>query len=215
MQVRERRFGLRIPKKGGDMIKNIVFDMGNVLLRYDPEVPLALFCRTPEEKEAVRTELFGGQEWVAGDLGTMTQEEKYESIKKRIPEEMHTSLRRCVYEWSVCMKPISGAFSFCEYAKKKGYRLFILSNASSEFYEYFPEFAPLSYFDGIVVSSDIHIIKPEEGIYRYLLDTYGLLPGECLFIDDMEANVKAARRMGMQGEVFCGDFEPIREKYGI
>ena len=52
------------------MIKNIVFDMGNVLLRYDPEVPLALFCRTPEEKEAVRTELFGGQEWVAGDLGT-------------------------------------------------------------------------------------------------------------------------------------------------
>lgn len=40
-------------KKGGDMIKNIVFDMGNVLLRYDPEVPLALFCRTPEEKEAV------------------------------------------------------------------------------------------------------------------------------------------------------------------
>ncbi|GFI25194.1 alpha-D-glucose 1-phosphate phosphatase YihX [Lachnospiraceae bacterium] len=197
------------------MIKNIVFDMGNVLLRYDPEVPLALFCRTPEEKEAVRTELFGGQEWVAGDLGTMTQEEKYESIKKRIPEEMHTSLRRCVYEWSVCMKPISGAFSFCEYAKKKGYRLFVLSNASSEFYEYFPEFAPLSYFDGIVVSSDIHIIKPEEGIYRYLLDTYGLLPGECLFIDDMEANVKAARRMGMQGEVFCGDFEPIREKYGI
>ena len=111
------------------------------------------------------------------------------------------------------MKPIPGAFNFCEYAKRKGYRLFVLSNASDEFYEYFPKFAPLAYFDGIVVSSDLHKIKPDIEIFEYLLHTYHLLPEECLFIDDMEPNVKGARQTGMQGEVFLGDFEKIKESY--
>ena len=197
------------------MIRNIIFDMGNVLLRYDPEVPLDLYCQTEEEKDVIRRELFGGPEWVQGDLGLITNEEKYNKICSRIPETMHPALKRCVYGWSVCMKPIPGAFAFCEYAKEKGYRLFVLSNASDEFYEYFPGFAPLDYFDGIVVSSDLHKIKPDIEIFEYLLDTYHLAPEECLFIDDMEPNVKGASQTGMQGEVFLGDFETIKEKYHL
>ncbi len=197
------------------MIRNIIFDMGNVLLRYDPEVPLDLYCQTEEEKNVIRKELFGGEEWVQGDLGLITNEEKYNTIRLRIPEEMHPALKRCVYEWSICMKPVSGAFDFCEYMKKKGYRLFVLSNASDEFYDYFPKFAPLDYFDGVVVSSDLHKIKPDIEIFEYLLHTYQLVPRECLFLDDMEPNVRGAERTGMQGEVFLGDFERIKEKYHL
>lgn len=195
------------------MIRNIIFDMGNVLLRYDPEVPLDLYCQTETEKDVIRKELFEGEEWGLGDLGLITNEDKYERIRMRIPESMHPALKRCVYEWSVCMKPIPGAFAFCEYARKKGYRLYVLSNASDEFYDYFPDFAPLSYFDGIVVSADLHKIKPDTAIFEHLLQTYQLLPEECLFIDDMEANVKGAMQIGMKGEVFLGDFEVIKKKY--
>lgn len=195
------------------MIKNIVFDMGNVLLRYNPQVPLDLFCASEEEKETIRRELFEGPEWVQGDLGNITRAEKYKAIRARIPETMHPALKRCVYEWHVCMKPVPGAKAFCDYLKTKGYPLYVLSNASDEFYGYFPRFAPLSYFDGIVVSSDVHMIKPDRQIYAYLLERYGLLPQECLFLDDLEQNVEAARQAKMAGEVFAGNFEKIKEQY--
>ena len=71
------------------MIRNIIFDMGNVLLRYNPEVPLDLYCRSEEEKDVIRKELFGGPEWVQGDLGIITNDEKYDKIRLRIPEAMH------------------------------------------------------------------------------------------------------------------------------
>ena len=195
------------------MIKNVVFDMGNVLLWFKPQVPLDAFCSTAEEKEVIRRELFEGPEWVEGDLGNITNEQKYERIRARIPEHMHAALKRCVYEWDICLKPIPGAKEFCGYLKGKGYRLYVLSNASDEFYRYFPRFVPLDFFDGIVVSADIHMIKPDMRIYQYLFRRYGLLPEECLFIDDMERNIAAAKQSGMQGEVFLGDFEKIREQY--
>lgn len=197
------------------MIKNIVFDMGNVLLSFNPQVPLDTFCSTVEEKETIRRELFEGPEWVEGDLGNITNEEKYERIRARIPRSMHAALKRCVYEWDICMKPVPGARVFCDYLKEKGYRLYVLSNASEEFYNYFPRFAPFAFFDGIVVSADIHVIKPDIRIYEYLFHKHGLLPEECLFIDDMQRNIAGAKQAGMQGELFLGDFGKIREQYGL
>ena len=62
---------------------------------------------------------------------------------------------------------MAGAMDFCEYVKSKGYGIYVLSNACNGFYKYFPNFAELSYFDGVMVSSDVHMIKPEEGIYTH------------------------------------------------
>lgn len=197
------------------MIKNIVFDMGNVLLDYNPEVPLDAFCKTEEEKAVIRKELFGGPEWIQGDLGNMTNEERYESVKQRVPEAVYPALKKCVYEWDICMKPIPGAMEFCEYIRQKGYGLYVLSNASDAFYDYFPKFAPLDFFDGIVVSADIHIIKPDIRIYQHLLEIYHLVPEECLFIDDREDNVEGAKQVGMSGEVFWNDYDAIKSKYQL
>ena len=197
------------------MIQNIVLDMGNVLMEYNPQVPLDLFCQSEEEKSVIRRELFDGPEWIQGDLGYMTNEERFELVSLRMPKDMHGPLRKCVFEWDICMKPLREAQAFCRYAKEKGYRLYVLSNASDQFYQYFPRFAPLNYFDGIVVSADVHIIKPNLGIYRHLLSAYGLRPEECLFIDDMPANVEGAKKAGMEGAVFTGNFDEIVAKYRL
>lgn len=194
------------------MIKNIIFDMGNVLLRYDPEVCLNRFVKREEDRALIRRELFEGPEWVQGDLGHITDEQRFDGVSRRVPQELHTELRQCVEQWHMCMEPVHGAKEFCAYAKEQGYRLYVLSNASSSFYQYFPRFAPFEYFDGLVVSCDIHIVKPDIRIYRYLLETYGLVPEECFFIDDMAANVEGARKAGISGAVFGGDFEEIRKK---
>lgn len=193
------------------MIKNIVLDMGNVLLDYNPDVCLKRFVEKEEDRRLIRRELFEGPEWVQGDLGYLTDEERFNGVSLRIPEKLHGELKQCVEKWHICMKPLSGAREFCAYAKEKGYRLYILSNASESFYEYFPQFAPLDYFDGVVVSCDIHIIKPDVRIYQYLVDKYGLLAEECFFIDDRAENVEGARKAGINGMVFYGDYEEVKE----
>ncbi len=187
-------------------MKNVIFDMGNVLLTYDPEVCLNHIVEKEEDRALIRRELFEGPEWVQGDLGELTDEERFNGVSKRVPERLHEELRRCTVEWDMCMHPVKQAREFCDYLKKSGFGIYVLSNASSSFYRYFPRFAPFDYFDGIVVSCDIHIIKPDIRIYQHLLKKYNLRADECFFIDDLEANIEGARNAGIDGAVFEGDF---------
>ncbi|XCP84339.1 HAD family phosphatase [Roseburia hominis] len=195
------------------MLKNIIFDMGNVLLEYDPEVPLRAFCDSEEARNCIRAELFQGPEWVESDLGYLTPEGMFEKVSRRVPEKWHGALMRCTEEWNICMTPVAGARRFCDGLREEGYHLYVLSNASKDFYNYFPRFADLDYFDGVVVSADIHLIKPDPAIYRYLLETYHLIPEECLFIDDRPENVEAAGKLGIHGHVFSGDYPRIKEMW--
>ena len=100
-------------------IKHIVFDMGNVLMRYDPEVPLKEFVKTEEARNLIRKELFQGLEWVEADRGMISEEEMYQSVKKRIPSQYHEELKRCVYEWDICMKPLEESVKFCKCLQHK------------------------------------------------------------------------------------------------
>ena len=197
------------------MIKNIVLDMGNVLLKFDPEVSLHQYCVTEEIRDVIRRELFEGPEWIMGDYGTITNAERFEPVSKRVPFSFHRQLQDCVDHWNICMQPIPGAKAFCEYIKSRGYGIYVLSNACNTFYDYFPRFAEISYFDGVMVSSDVHLIKPDIKIYQLFLDTYHLLPEECLFIDDREENAEGARKAGMQAIVYTGDFEQIKKKFNL
>lgn len=195
-------------------MKNIIFDMGNVLPTYDPEVCLKKIVEKEEDRALIRRELFEGPEWIQGDLGQLTDEERFYGVSKRVPERLHEELRRCTIEWDMCMQPVPQAREFCGYLKKRGFGIYVLSNASSSFYNYFPRFAPFDYFDGIVVSSDIHIIKPDIRIYQHLLKKYNLRADESFFIDDVEANIEGAREVGIDGAVFKGDFWGIGESMG-
>lgn len=194
-------------------LKNIIFDMGNVLLDFNPEVSLNAFCKSEEEKDIVRKELFHGPEWMMADEGLILDRERYDLVKVRVPEKYWEGLKRCAEEWDICMKPVQGARQFCQLAKEMGYGVYILSNASDLFYRYFPNFLPMDFFDGIVVSADIKMVKPDEKIYRYILDKYQLNPQECLFIDDRAENVEGARKVGISAEVFCENYEQIRQKW--
>ena len=84
------------------MIKNIIFDMGNVLLQYDPGVCLNHFIKQEEDRALVRRELFEGPEWVQGDLGHITDEERFDGVSLRVPERLHEELRQCTEQWHMC-----------------------------------------------------------------------------------------------------------------
>lgn len=195
------------------MLKNIILDMGNVLLDYNPWIILDEVFDTREDKELILKELFEGPEWVQGDLGYITNAQRYDLVCKRVPMRLHEKLKECVDRWDICMLPLDGAKEFCKLVKSSGYGIYVLSNACSEFYNYFPRYFDLDFFDGVVVSSDLHIVKPDLRIYKYLLDKYKLNANECLFIDDRQDNVDGAIKSGMKAHVFKNDFAEIKDKY--
>lgn len=191
------------------MIKNIVLDMGNVLLDFRPEFVLDAFCSSDEEKDVIRKELFGGPEWKMGDRGDIKDNERYGRVKQRVPEKYHKALKDCADRWAICMDPIEGAREFCETLKKKGYKVYVLSNASDLFYVYFPKFLPLDFFDGVFVSADYHMLKPDVEIFYAFLEKYGLKADECLFVDDLPENVAGAGKAGMNTFRFTGDYDAV------
>lgn len=197
------------------MIKNIIFDMGNVLLDYNPDAAMQMLGINEKAKPVIMKELFGGNEWVQLDLGNISIDEAFENIKQRIHEEYHSDLRKCIDEWDVCMVPVDGAKEFCEAVKSKGFGVYILSNAHSSFYSYFPRYFDLDFFDGVVVSADVHTVKPDIKIYKHLLEKHSLKAEECLFIDDRADNVDGALKAGMKAVQFKNDFEEIKKSIEV
>ena len=186
------------------MIRNIVLDMGNVLLDYNPAFVLNAFCSSEEERE-----LFNGPEWKLGDRGDIKDKDRFELVKGRVPEKYHEALRNCADHWDICMTPLDGAREFCEQVKNSGYGIYILSNASDLFYVYFPKFLPLDFFNGVFVSSDYHMLKPDVNIYKAFLEKYSLKADECLFVDDREDNVAGAKEAGLNTFRFMGNYEQV------
>lgn len=191
------------------MIKNVVLDMGNVLLDFNPEFVLSEFCSSEEEKEVIRKELFEGPEWALGDKGDIKDKDRFDLVKGRVPEKYHEALKKCADHWDICMDPLPGAENFCRRVKEMGLRIYVLSNASDLFYTYFPKFLPLEFFNGVFVSSDYLMLKPDVKIYETFLTKYGLDPKECLFVDDRKENVEGAEKAGMNGFCFKGDYDRV------
>ena len=194
------------------MIKNVVLDMGNVLLDFNPEFVMNMFCSSPEEKEIIDKELFNGPEWKMGDRGDIKDKDRFDLVKVRVPEKYHEALKNCADRWDVCMTPLDGAREFCESVKESGFGIYVLSNASDLFYVYFPKFLPLDFFDGVFVSSDYLMLKPDVEIYKTFLEKYGLKGNECLFIYDREDNIEGAKKAGLNTFRFEGDYKKILNK---
>ena len=197
------------------MIRNLVFDMGNVLLEYRTARTLARYFSGAEDRALIDRELFNGPEWVKADLGECTGEEQFLGVSKRVPQRLHAALQACINGWQADMIPMPQSQRFVAEMKEKGYGLYVLSNASPLFYECFPRFGHIEIFDGMVVSCDYHVLKPDERIYRILLEKFHLKPEECLFFDDRPENVQGAREVGMNSEVFTGDWENLRRTYQL
>ena len=189
--------------------------MGNVLIEYDVNRPLDALCPNEESKKIIRRELFESEDWLEGDRGNITDAQMLAAAKARVPEKYHAALEKCERHWPDFLNRIDGAPEFCRAMKRSGRKIYVLSNASGRFHEYFPRFYDIDFFDGVVVSCDLHIIKPDRRIYEYILNKYGLKAEECLFIDDLERNVRGAEKVGINAVRFENNYGEIAKKYGL
>lgn len=189
------------------MIKNIIFDLGNVLVSF---MPSEFFNKKnyPENiKAIILSDIFGSKEWAMLDNGEITTPEAIEAIalKSSLNKEEITHVFNLRVE---LMFPLDENVKLLQGLKKRGFRLYFLSNFPIDIFEeirsgyYF-----FKYFDGGIISAEVKYSKPNNRIYEILLEKYSLIPEECLFIDDLEVNVKAAKIAGMKGLVTYGSQE--------
>ena len=184
-------------------IKNIVFDMGMVLLKYEPLEYCLKMVNDPKAAKAIYENLFCGNEWVQVDSGVMTEAECITSVQKRIPQYAEY-VAPAMADWPASMSAMPGMEGFVGKLKDKGYGLYVLSNTSPRFYEFSKSYSVFRYFDGKIVSATEKLTKPDPAIYRLLCSRFRLLPEECVFVDDVQVNVDAARNIGMVAHRFEG-----------
>lgn len=196
------------------MIKNIIFDMGQVLIKFDPDMFIERIGVTnPEDKKVLFREIYKSVEWSMMDRGSLTDQEAANLMIKRIPDHLKDKVAKLTYEWDRPIVPIDGAYELIKELKENGYKIYLLSNASLNQKNYWPNIPGYELFDGRIVSAEIKHVKPEHEIYEYLLKEYNLKADECMFIDDSTLNVEAAVYAGLHGVVFHGDYKEVREKF--
>lgn len=195
------------------MIRKIIFDMGQVLIRFSPR-DIAERENVPREQiELFLREVFGNQEWIALDRGTMNADEAIAGVCARLPESLHPAAVAAIHGWwRHPLTPIAGMAELIQELKALGYGIYLLSNAPSNLHKYFHRIPGADCFDGKVVSGDWKLLKPHAEIYWTLYDQFRLNPAECLFIDDSPANIDGAFQTGMKGIIFHGDTARLRRE---
>ena len=190
---------------------NIVFDLGGVVFRWDPDGIIRRVFRQPDVRRRVRSEIFAHDDWIALDKGTLSHREAVERAMSRtgLPRE---DVERLFSEVPVSLTPLPGTIDLIRELKASGNRLYVLSNMQFPSIRHLEEAHDIWHlFDGTVISCRINKVKPDREIYEHLLDEYELEAAETVFIDDMDDNLAAASKLGI-GTVAFVDASQCRDE---
>ena len=193
------------------MIKNVIFDCGQVLIRYNEVEIASNYTDNASDAEILGKVGMSRKYWEKFDRGTLLEEDYLKQVKQELPEHLHTAVEKLSEEWVMRCPAMPGMEEIVYDVKKAGKKLYLLSNFNKRL-RYEQHYIPaLKYFDALVISGEIKVAKPDKEIYEYLLSTYNLVPEECIFIDDNPANIAMAESLGIHGYLFDFDVQKLRE----
>ena len=193
------------------MIQNIVFDMGRVLLQFDPLFISSHFTETAQDAQLLAENVFQSVFWDLLDRGTITHQQFREMARMSLPQRLWPNLDRALEQWYHHIPAVEGMEPILRSLKAKGLGLYLLTNANIQFHQYHQQLPARECFDCILVSADHKMMKPEPAIYRQLAQLYALELSQCLFVDDRPVNIIGAKFCGMQGLVFQ-DAQTLKEE---
>lgn len=195
------------------MIKNVVFDVGNVLVDFCWRELMEDLDFSEELQKIFEKTVFGNSLWNELDRGIIEENKVIEMMRAENSE--YCKEFDMIWEnRDKLVKPFDYALSIVDELKARGLKVYILSNYPKDLFamhEKRGHFPYIDKLDGKVVSAFVKFIKPDREIYDYLLDTYGLKAEECVFIDDRKENVEAAEALGFKG-IWFFNYEQMREE---
>ena len=180
------------------MVRNIVFDLGGVVVEYNPRDFLMDHFMNRRTEDLVYDLTFGSKAWEDLDLGVISREEANRSMLEQAAACKRTfEVRTVIEEWETLLRTKNTTIKTMCRLKVAGYRLYYLSNIAQDTLELLKQrdFFPL--FDGGVASCEVGIGKPDPQIYRLLMQRYRLAYDETLFVDDSKENAQAAYNLGI------------------
>lgn len=177
------------------MIKNVIFDIGGVLMDYRWIDVVMGYGLTREKADEIGRKFLRHKTWHDLDRGVITEEEAIAAYEKEFPEE--GDLFRYFFDHKGDLDiPRTEVVERFYKLKKAGYSIYLLSNYSKCLFEaHYKDISFSNLIDGKVISYEDHLMKPEPEIYERLLTKYDLVPEECIFFDDRDDNVEAAKKL--------------------
>ena len=184
------------------MIKNFIFDFGNVLLGWNEKIIVENFTSDKEEQTKLLEIIFKSKEWFMLDEGIIDYSTAIEIFKNKMPDSLKVKVENIMNSWYTFMPINEQIVELIKRLKKNEYGIYALSNTHIPVYEYVKKQEVRNYFDGFIISAIEHKMKPNKEIYMRLLEKFNLIPEECFFIDDSKANIQTGKELGMKGYVF-------------
>lgn len=187
-------------------MRNIIFDFGNVLVRWEPERVYLPYFDNDEAKYWYFWRHVCGRQWRDRIDAGEDEQECIRELQSQYPEYAEP-IAMYWDRWDEMLPgEVPGMRELIQRLKASGkYAIYGLSNWSMEtFPQARKRFEVLQQIDNYVVSGDVKLIKPDPRIFKLLLDRFGLKAEDCTFVDDNPDNVEAAKKLGMQGVVFKG-----------
>jgi putative hydrolase of the HAD superfamily len=178
-------------------VRNIIFDFGGVLVTWRPQEIIDSFYAEPALREALRTHAFQHDDWLDMDRGTLDEATVATRCAARMARP-EAELRSLFDHVRAALQPIEPTVALLRELRGRRVKLYGLSNMSATIFAYLAgrhDFFGL--FDGIVVSGEVKLLKPEPEIYEHLRDRFDLDFAESVFIDDLPRNVESARAVGL------------------
>lgn len=190
-------------------MKNLVFDMGNVLIEWNSEKILKAITEDINLQDLLRKEVFETGLWVETDEGVKTREEVIEIVTGKLGEDYRNEITQLLRYWYKYVDVFTKVQDRIIELSKSGYSIYILSNTAFTFYDLVKEgYLPAtSVAKGMVLSCEEKVLKPNEKIYNILLERYNLDPHNTMFFDDLPENIWGAARCGINGFVVENESE--------
>ena len=185
------------------MIKNIVFDCSDTLLRFSALDELAKVVGDPPRAARIKAAIHGSRAWNLYDKGLMSEEGLRREILPLFDENDRPHAAWYLDNWLKCYSPIPGMYEIVAEIREKGWPLYILSDFPPCFDALMARFPDLfRLFDGLAVSCECQATKGDKGLFAYLTEKFSLDPKECIFIDDVPRLVENACSLGFGGVHF-------------
>lgn len=187
-------------------MRNIIFDFGNVLVRWEPERVYLPYFDNDEAKYWYFWRHVCGRQWRDRIDAGEDEQECIRELQSQYPEYAEPIAMYWDRWDEMLLGEVPGMRELIQRLKASGkYAIYGLSNWSMETFPHARKrFEVLQQIDNYVVSGDVKLIKPDPRIFKLLLDRFGLKAEDCTFVDDNPDNVEAAKKLGMQGVVFKG-----------
>ena len=189
------------------MIKNIVFDIGNVLIDFHWKKTMEELQFSQDAIDVLEKNMVNHSLWHELDLDIMSEDYVFEEFKKISPDYSE-QIELFKNNLSEIVTMYEGADEWLKELKKQGFNIYLLSNYPKRMFEMHTErFYFLPYTDGRVVSYEYHLAKPDPAIYNKLIEMFSINPIESIFLDDRIENIEAAQKLGFETILVTDPFE--------